>query len=174
MAIERISGNLRRTTESNSKPDMPGMFKSEIRISGTCNRISRNAEKPSSAVRVLKPSSASACDNELRIEGSSSTMSNLAAEFGISHLTIHLPREIRHKYPIQEIELLIKCEQGTLRRENRLWLRAWSTKDSRLFGVIVRQLVMQNHVQQRFMNLDAAVVFNQAQFPKSIHEEAHA
>jgi hypothetical protein len=41
MAITRITGNLRRTTESNSKPDMPSMLRSERRMSGTSLRISR-------------------------------------------------------------------------------------------------------------------------------------
>ena len=34
MAITRIAGNLRRTTGRNSKPDMPGMLRSERRMSG--------------------------------------------------------------------------------------------------------------------------------------------
>ena len=50
-----MAGNRLRTTRSNSKPDMPGMFRSERRTSGTSLRISPKAEKPPSAIRTLYP-----------------------------------------------------------------------------------------------------------------------
>jgi hypothetical protein len=34
--------------------------------------------------------------------------------------------------------------------------------------------VVQNHIEQRFMNPDATVVFNKAELAKAIHEEADA
>ena len=34
--------------------------------------------------------------------------------------------------------------------------------------------IVQNHVEQRFMNPDATVVFNKAELGKAIHEEADA
>jgi len=52
MAMILIAGKRRRTTESNSKPDMLGMLRSERSRSGTSRRISRSAEKPSSAERT--------------------------------------------------------------------------------------------------------------------------
>jgi hypothetical protein len=47
MAITGNSGNLRRTTGSNSKPDIPGMCKSEITIRGARSQTLRSASKPS-------------------------------------------------------------------------------------------------------------------------------
>ena len=52
IAITLIEGKRRRTTESNSKPDMPGMLRSERMISGTSFRISTSAENPSWADRT--------------------------------------------------------------------------------------------------------------------------
>ena len=34
--------------------------------------------------------------------------------------------------------------------------------------------VVQNHIEQRFMNPDAAVILNKAELAKAIHEEADA
>jgi hypothetical protein len=34
--------------------------------------------------------------------------------------------------------------------------------------------IVQNHIEQRFMNPDATVVFNKAELAKAIHEEADA
>ncbi len=66
IAITRIPGNRRRTTERNSKPDMPGMFRSERMMSGISCRISDKAEKPSSAERTLYPNSVKMCDSDIR------------------------------------------------------------------------------------------------------------
>lgn len=85
MAIVRIAGNRRRTTESNSKPDIFGILRSERSNSGTSFRISRNAEKPSSAERARYPLSVSASDSDNRTVGSSSTMSSVAGVAGIFH-----------------------------------------------------------------------------------------
>jgi hypothetical protein len=35
-------------------------------------------------------------------------------------------------------------------------------------------LIVQNHIEQRLIDPDAAIVFNKAELAKSIHEEAHA
>jgi hypothetical protein len=35
-------------------------------------------------------------------------------------------------------------------------------------------LVVQNHIEQRFMNPDAAVILNKAELTKAIHEIAYA
>jgi hypothetical protein len=35
-------------------------------------------------------------------------------------------------------------------------------------GVFLRYLIVQNHIEQRFMNLDATVVFNKAKFAEAI------
>jgi hypothetical protein len=37
---------------------------------------------------------------------------------------------------------------------------------------LLRKSIVQNHVEQRFMNPDATVVFNKAELAKAIHEEA--
>jgi hypothetical protein len=86
IAIFWIEGNLRQITESNSKPDMPGMLRSVIRMSGISSRIARNAEKPSTADRTWYPSCVRISAIDIRIEGSSSTMRILAVVSGISHL----------------------------------------------------------------------------------------
>src|ERR1700733_462153 len=41
-----------------------------------------------------------------------------------------------------------------------------------ILRVVLRQLIEQNHVEQRPMNLDAAVVADETEFAKAIHEEA--
>ena len=41
-------------------------------------------------------------------------------------------------------------------------------------GVLLRRLIVQNHIEQRLVNLDAAVVFNEAELAKAVHEEADA
>ena len=86
MAIVRIAGKRRWITESNSKPDIPGIFRSERSSSGTSFYISRNAEIPSSAVRTLYPISLSTWDSNSRMEVLSSTISNAVGEFGIIDL----------------------------------------------------------------------------------------
>jgi hypothetical protein len=87
MAITGIAGNRERTTESNSNPDMPGMLRSERRISGISVRNSRSAENPSWAHRTRYPISASVSDIDDLIVGSSSTMRSLSLVLGIIHLT---------------------------------------------------------------------------------------
>jgi len=44
----------------------------------------------------------------------------------------------------------------------------------RLRGFSEENSVVQNHVEQRFMNMDTAVVLNKAELAKAIHEEADA
>ena len=46
-----ITGN--RTTHRSSNPDMPGMFRSEMRISGTRFLFTASASKPLHAVRAV-------------------------------------------------------------------------------------------------------------------------
>ena len=43
-----------------------------------------------------------------------------------------------------------------------------------LSGLRMGILIEQDHIQQRLVNLDAIVVFDKAEFAKSIHEKAHA
>ena len=47
-------------------------------------------------------------------------------------------------------------------------------QNDRTFRVLLWQLVVENDVQQRFVNPDAAVVFDEAEFAETIHEEADA
>jgi len=86
MAIARIEGNWRRTMLSSSKPDMPGICRSETRISGTSRWIWANADKPSAAVRTVYPFLARICDSTIRVDDASLTRSRLAAVFGVLHL----------------------------------------------------------------------------------------
>ena len=73
MAITWIAGNKLLTFISNSNPDMPGITRSERRISGFWWRISRNAECPSSAHRTEYPNDSRTSDIEVRIHSLSST-----------------------------------------------------------------------------------------------------
>jgi len=50
--------------------------------------------------------------------------------------------------------------------------RAWEIR--RNFGVTSGELIVQNDIDQRLMDPDAAVVFDEAEFAKAIHEEADA
>ena len=43
----------------------------------------------------------------------------------------------------------------------------------RLYRVVLRQLIMQNHIEQRLMDANAPVIFDETQLPKAIHEETH-
>ncbi len=49
IATTLMAGNRRRTTERNSKPDIPGILRSERIMSGISSRSSDKAEKPSAA-----------------------------------------------------------------------------------------------------------------------------
>jgi len=44
----------------------------------------------------------------------------------------------------------------------------------RSLGITLGQLIKQDCIQQRFVNLDAPVVFDKPELAKSIHEEANA
>ena len=41
-------------------------------------------------------------------------------------------------------------------------------------GVLLRQLIQQNYIQQRPMHADAVVVFNQTELPEAVHEKVDA
>jgi hypothetical protein len=43
----------RAEAETKQNPDIRGMFRSEMRISGTCSRIDASAANPSEAVRTV-------------------------------------------------------------------------------------------------------------------------
>src|ERR1039457_6803399 len=45
-------------------------------------------------------------------------------------------------------------------------------QNERFFGHVAWQLVVQNNVQEGFVNLDATVVFDKAELAKAVHEEA--
>jgi len=47
-------------------------------------------------------------------------------------------------------------------------------ENRRFLGVVLGQLIEQDHVEQRLVYLDAAVVVDEAEFAKAIHEEADA
>ena len=74
MAITRTIGNWRRMRGSNSEPDMPGMLRSDSRISGTSSLISTRAAKPSAAHRTRCPSILRISAREVRTNSSSSTI----------------------------------------------------------------------------------------------------
>src|ERR1035441_8020868 len=83
IAIRWTAGSWSRTTERNSKLDMPGMLRSEMMMSGISCRISDSAEKPSAADLTQYPSVEKICERELRIETSSSTMRSFTLASGI-------------------------------------------------------------------------------------------
>ena len=47
-------------------------------------------------------------------------------------------------------------------------------KQGRFLSIVIGQLIEQNCVQQRLVHLDAAVVADEAELAKAIHEEADA
>jgi len=46
-------------------------------------------------------------------------------------------------------------------------------QNGRFFGLVPRQLVVQHHVQQRFVNQDSVAVVDKAKLAEAVHEEAH-
>jgi hypothetical protein len=48
------------------------------------------------------------------------------------------------------------------------------SREEHLRGMAEEDSVVQNHIEQRFMNPDAAVILNKAELAKAIHEEADA
>src|SRR5581483_1113525 len=73
MAITDIFGNRRRTTERSSKPDICGIFRSEIRIDGSVLLICKSASKPCIAVPTSYPSDRNTMTRVSRTASSSST-----------------------------------------------------------------------------------------------------
>jgi hypothetical protein len=54
----------------------------------------------------------------------------------------------------------------------RLRLRPLRGEQGGFSGVFFRELIVQDDVEQRLVNADATVVFDEAEFAKAIHEEA--
>jgi hypothetical protein len=73
IAITGICGKRLRTMERSSKPDILGIFRSEMMMSGGARRSSTRAAKPSVAVRTSYPFVSRRLDETSRIDGSSST-----------------------------------------------------------------------------------------------------
>jgi hypothetical protein len=48
------------------------------------------------------------------------------------------------------------------------------SREGHLRGLAEEDSVVQNHIEQRFMNPDAAVILNKTELAKAIHEEADA
>src|ERR1017187_2530669 len=120
IATVRIIGNLRRTTDSNSKPDIPGILRSDKRISGTppwC--ISANAENPWPALRTPYPISVSTWEREIRIEDSSSTMSRLPFALSMSRpRQVVLHPGVGASVPFRRITMLFNFGQD---RQEIIW-----------------------------------------------------
>src|ERR1035437_6088449 len=55
-----------------------------------------------------------------------------------------------------------------------LCANTWSGRTNRSLGVSLCESIVQNHIQQRLINPDAAVVFDEAELAEAIHEEADA
>jgi hypothetical protein len=49
----------------------------------------------------------------------------------------------------------------------------WFTEECELSGVALGQIIMKDHIEERFVYKDPTVVVNKAQLPKAVHEEAH-
>jgi hypothetical protein len=81
-----MEGNRRRTTESSSKPDIPGIFRSERIMSGISFLMASNAEKPFGATRTAYPRAVNMIDRFPQIDASSSTTRRLAFTWYIVHL----------------------------------------------------------------------------------------
>jgi hypothetical protein len=56
----------------------------------------------------------------------------------------------------------------------RLGFAGWGDEEQGICGNSPGQLIHQNHIQQRLMYADAAVVFNQAKLPEAVHEKVDA
>src|ERR1039458_205140 len=66
------------------------------------------------------------------------------------------------------------CRGAAVQRwlaDPKLRLARRSDEEQRICGVSLRQLIQQNHIEQRLMHADAAVIFNQAELPEAIHEK---
>src|SRR5947207_3401732 len=72
--MTEIWGNRRRTTDRSSKPDIRGMFRSEMMTSGIERLRCKRASKPSSAVATVYPTSVINSLSAARRPGSSSTI----------------------------------------------------------------------------------------------------
>jgi len=77
VAITMIAGKRHLTWDRSSRPDMPGIVRSDMRISGLSWRIAFNAEFPSSAERTEYPNSVSTSEIDVRILCWSSTTRTL-------------------------------------------------------------------------------------------------
>src|SRR5579864_1869373 len=73
MAITEIWGNRRRTIDRNSKPDICGMFRSEITMAGILLFNCKRASKPCIAILTSYPDDCSTMARLFRMASSSST-----------------------------------------------------------------------------------------------------
>jgi hypothetical protein len=84
-ATTMMLGNLRRTTDSSSKPDISGMLRSDRITSGICCFSCNRASKPSVAVETSYPAASSTVENVKRTVTSSSTIRTRVLEgFGMN------------------------------------------------------------------------------------------
>src|SRR5947209_18822039 len=116
MAITEMAGNRRRTTESSSKPDICGIFRSEINTEGrdlfNCNR----ASNPCTAILTLYPEAFSNITIVLRTAVSSSTTKISCGGGGsFAFLFICDNSKRPHNHDIQQLAKLFPMEQFLLK-----------------------------------------------------------
>src|ERR1035437_3634132 len=75
--------------------------------------------------------------------------------------------------PAALIPVYTNCENA-LPAPGRFRSIGWSRGILGTFGGVLGELIVQNYIDQRLVNPDAAVVFDEAELAKAIHEEADA
>src|ERR1041385_8763291 len=105
MAITDISGNRRRTTERNSKPDIWGMFRSEITMAG---RLLFNCRKASKPFIAMPTSYSDDCSTSLRLSRTASSSSTTRILCLVGFAMEELSLQESHYHKVQQIAVTVQ------------------------------------------------------------------